>query len=114
MRAYKNSANQSQKMLASTVQFSTYDQTPTQLHRQTRDLPQEERRYDRRTGPEQKQRSPAPSGPNSAPTNRTHPVHHVPHPLARAVLAATREAGRTGQRSTLEHHPRNQRPSETG
>ena len=28
MRAYKNSANQSQKMLASTVQFSTYDQTP--------------------------------------------------------------------------------------
>jgi hypothetical protein len=28
-RAYKNSANQSLKMLASTVQFSTYDQTPT-------------------------------------------------------------------------------------
>jgi hypothetical protein len=28
-RAYKNSYVQSQKMLASTVQFSTYDQTPT-------------------------------------------------------------------------------------
>jgi hypothetical protein len=27
---------QSQKMLASTVQFSTYDQSPTRLHRQTR------------------------------------------------------------------------------
>jgi hypothetical protein len=35
----------------------------------------------------------------------TTPDHHVPHPLTRAVLAATRKAGRTGQCSTLEHHP---------
>ena len=55
---------------------------------------------------------PAPSGPNSVPTNQTTPAHHVPHPQTRAVLAATREAGRTSQRSTLEHHPRNPRPSE--
>src|SRR5919112_3731824 len=35
VRAYKNSANQSQKMLASTVQFSTYDQTPATGPHQT-------------------------------------------------------------------------------
>ena len=35
-RAYKNSYVQSQKMLASTVQFSTYDQTPPTRPRQTR------------------------------------------------------------------------------
>ena len=34
-RAYKNSYVQSQKMLASTVQFSTYDQTPIDPRRQT-------------------------------------------------------------------------------
>ena len=39
MRAYKNSANQSQKMLASTVQFSTYDQTPITRPHQTREIP---------------------------------------------------------------------------
>ena len=75
--------------------------------------------------------TPDPSGPNNVsgttatpahfphhPTaavlmNRTTPVHRVPHPRARAVLAATRKAGRTGQRSTLEHHPRNLQPVET-
>jgi hypothetical protein len=35
-RAYTNSANQSQKMLASTVQFSTYNQKPPTRPHQTR------------------------------------------------------------------------------
>ena len=51
-------------MLASTVQFSTYDQTPTRLHRLTRTSPQGQRRYDRRSAPTQEQR---------------------PHPVPRAV-----------------------------
>src|SRR3954466_10684366 len=42
VRAYKNShANKSQKMLASTVQFSTYDQTPiTRPHQPCPEHPQ--------------------------------------------------------------------------
>ena len=40
---------QSQKMLASTVQFSTYDQPPVTRPRQTPTPPQGARRYDRRT-----------------------------------------------------------------
>ena len=66
----------SQKMLASTVQFSTYDQTPVTRPHQTHDLPQETQRYedadrpcrDPRTPP---QGRPVPSGPNSVPTNRS-------------------------------------------
>src|SRR4051794_37565201 len=42
---------QSQKMLASTVQFSTYDQTPPTCPRQTRALPQEAQRYEKQDGP---------------------------------------------------------------
>jgi hypothetical protein len=44
-RAYTNSANQSQKMLASTVQFSTTNQKPPTHPRQTHALPQETQRY---------------------------------------------------------------------
>src|SRR3954469_12250245 len=45
------------------------------------------------------------------------PHHRVPHPTShrrRAVLAATRRAGRTGQRSTLELRLEHPRPPETG
>ena len=53
MRAYKNShTNKSQKMLASTVQFSTYDQTPITRPHQPRTLPQEIQRYEMQTGPD--------------------------------------------------------------
>jgi len=51
-RAYKNSYVQSQKMLASTVQFSTYDQTPPPRPRQTPDSPQGTRRYEKQDGPD--------------------------------------------------------------
>ena len=81
---YKNSANQSQKMLASTVQFSTYDQRPTALHRRTprnaggtTDRPALSR-----------QRLPAPSGPNSVPTAGPPPATRVPRTPRCAVLAA--------------------------
>ncbi len=47
----------------------------------------------------------APSGPNSVPTTTT-PPDPLPHtPQGGAVLGAGRTGGRTGQRSTLEHHP---------
>ena len=39
-------------MLASTVQFSTYDQTPITRPHQTPDLPQETKRYEMQTGPD--------------------------------------------------------------
>src|SRR3954451_9163951 len=65
-------------MLASTVQFSTYDQTPTRLHRQTRTSPQGQRRYDRRSALTREETvttppggGPALSGPNSVPTTTT-------------------------------------------
>jgi hypothetical protein len=51
VRAYTNSTTQSQKMLASTVQFSTYDQTPATRPHQTHALPQETQRYEIQTGP---------------------------------------------------------------
>ena len=67
-------------MLASTVQFSTYDQTPPTRPRQTHAPPQGTRRYENRTGPDREATThpvhpgePALSGPNSVPTNR------VPH-----------------------------------
>ena len=36
--------------------------------------------------------------------------HPVPHAPKDAVLGAAAAAGRTGQRSTLEHHPRSVQP----
>jgi hypothetical protein len=98
-------------MLASTVQFSTYDQTPPTRPRQTR---HSHRRpggtRNRKALPEKKRPSPtgerpALSGPNSVPTTG-HPPPPAFHTPEGAVLAAMTTAGRTGQRSTLEHHPR--------
>ena len=51
-RTYTNPVLQSQKMLASTVQFSTYDQTPPTRPRQTHALPQEAQRYEKQDGPD--------------------------------------------------------------
>ena len=42
---------QSQKMLASTVQFSTYIQTPVTRPHRTHALPRETQRYEEQTGP---------------------------------------------------------------
>jgi hypothetical protein len=93
-------------MLASTVQFSTYDQTPTRLHRQTRTSPREQRRYDRRsalTTDETVARSlrTQQRAYDPTPTIRT-PVHAHPRRDMQYWEPATR-AGRTGQCSTLEH-----------
>ena len=70
---------QSQKMLASTVQFSTYDQPPVTRPHQPRPTHEWRRRYEMQTGPEQKQRFPAPSGPNSVPTTTTPAPPRSPH-----------------------------------
>src|SRR4051812_5587574 len=110
-------------MLASTVQFSTYDQTPTRLHRQTRTSPRGQRRYDRRSAPTRDQRSarappdePAPSGPNSVPTNRFPTTGlRSTHTRGHAVLGA-RDAGRPNWSAfhprAPPHTPR--RPPENG
>src|SRR5688572_33315152 len=59
-------------MLASTVQFSTYDRSLPDHPRRTRHLPREARRYENRRAPPEitdpVPRMPAPSGPNSVPT----------------------------------------------
>jgi hypothetical protein len=63
------------------------------------------RRYEMQDGPDDEvERFPVPSGPNSVPTTRTPPRPPRSTPRG-AVLAAPDRAGRTGQRSTLEHHP---------
>ena len=101
---------QSQKMLASTVQFSTYDQTPVTRPRRTQPAPQDSWWYEMQTGPEEftvarslrtQQRAYGPT--------LTHHMRSMPRG---AVLAAADDAGRTGQRSTLEHHPRCVQPVE--
>ena len=78
--------NRVKKMLASTVQFSTYDQTPITRPRQTHPrpagaTPQGRWWYEMQTGPDTRATPPtprdppragsAPSGPNSVPTDRS-------------------------------------------
>jgi hypothetical protein len=97
---------QSQKMLASTVQFSTYDQTPITRPRRTQPTPRGNWWYEEQTGPDEKKRSPAPSGPNSVPTTPVPRAIPVPHATeVTPYWGPTEAGGRTGQRSTLEHHP---------
>jgi len=104
-------------MLASTVQFSTYDQSPTRLHRQTRTSPQEQRRYDRRSALTEIT-SPGSPGARSLRTQQRayNPVLRpirVPHATeVTPYWGPTEAGGRTGQCSTLEHHPRCARPVE--
>src|SRR4051812_19304368 len=96
-------------MLASTVQFSTYDQTPPTHPRQTRDPPRETRRYENRRAL-QRSTAPVPREARSLRTQQraynhrttTTPVHT--HRGEQYWEPAT-AGGRTGQRSTLEHHP---------
>jgi hypothetical protein len=75
VRAYKNSPTyKSLKMLASTVQFSTYDQTPITRPHQPRHTLGCRQRYEMQTGPDTRSlHTPyrgwsALSGPNSVPT----------------------------------------------
>jgi hypothetical protein len=98
-------------MLASTVQFSTYNQTPATRPRQT-PAPTGTRRYEMQTGPDtERNETPPGAGPLSQdPTACLRPppppLRSTPHPpRGDAVLGAGTAAGRTGQRSTLEHHP---------
>src|SRR4051794_14626598 len=72
-------------MLASTVQFSTYNQTPVTRPHQTHAHPQETQRYEEQTGPEQDRDHPHRDGPLSQdPTaclrTRPSPAPRVPHP----------------------------------
>ena len=117
MRAYKTLQLQSQKMLASTVQFSTYDQTPTHTSPPNPPAPQAARRYENRTALTETTTTPVTRGVRSLRTQQRaydRPTPHRPRstrPRRDAVLGAGRQpAGRTGQRSTLEHHPRHPRP----
>ena len=74
---------QSQKMLASTVQFSTYDQTPVTRPRRTQPAPQDSRWYEMQTGPDTKDGHPVhPGGPlPQDPTACLRPTLHAPDPF---------------------------------
>ena len=103
----------SQKMLASTVQFSTNNQTPPTTPPPDPPPPRGRRRYEKQDGPEPRQHTRPHQGAARSlrtqqraydrPTAAT-PFHATP--AGAAVLGAATAAGRTGQRSTLEHHPR--------
>jgi hypothetical protein len=109
-RTYTNPVLQSQKMLASTVQFSTYDQTPVTRPHQT-STPHGEHSGMRcrpaltETNEPRFPGSPLPQDPTAC----LRPDQPLPPRSTRhrgdAVLGAAAAAGRTGQRSTLEHHP---------
>src|SRR3954447_775063 len=101
-------------MLASTVQFSTNKQPPPRPAPPDPNTPTGGRRSETRNGPASKKHPPrrtssAPSGPNSVPTNphRHQPTLHAPAPEGTTAVLAGRPQPdiRTGQRSTLEHHP---------
>src|SRR4051812_36012622 len=94
-------------MLASTVQFSTNKQPPATTPPPAPGHPE---RYDSQTGPVTRKRPPLPQDPTACLRPRNSPAARFPRtPCPRtdgAVLGADRRAGgRTGQRSTLEHHP---------
>src|SRR5690348_5258358 len=66
-------------MLASTVQFSTYNQTPARLSRQTCPTPQGEQRYDRRSALKRRNGRPLSQDPTAC-LQPAHSRHPVPHP----------------------------------
>src|SRR4051794_4474116 len=104
-----------QKMLASTVQFSTTHRPPAPTDPTSHPPPptrEASSRCEIRNGPGQRttdSRS-APSGPNSVPTTpRTPPTPdpRTPHAEGCRTAGPAGAGGRTGQRSTLEHPPGN-------
>ena len=109
-RTYTNPVLQSQKMLASTVQFSTYDQTPPTRPRQTHRTPHRDGGGTRHRTALQRSTAPVPRTARSLRTQQRaynrFPTTTAFHTPEGAVLAAMTAAGRTGQCSTLEHHPR--------
>jgi len=113
VRTYTNPVLQSQKMLASTVQFSTYNQTPPARPRQTRDLPQETRRYEKQDGPDREETVARSLRTQQRAYNPVLRAIRVPHATeVTPYWGPTEAGGRTGQCSTLEHHPRCARPVE--
>src|SRR3954453_9629675 len=115
VRGYKNSAEQSHKMLASTVQFSTYDQTPATRPHQTHPVHGRGQRYERQTGPDMSEQATPPQGRVRSlrtqqraydPPHRDRLRSTPPRPKTSGPYWEPATAGgRTGQRSTLEHHP---------
>jgi hypothetical protein len=120
---------QSQKMLASTVQFSTTHPRTTPptppAHPHPRTL-EHQQRYEIQAAPDEgtgpHPRTPpvigastragksAPSGPNSVPTTTTETTDPAPHATEATPYERPAPAGgRTSQRSTHEHHPDNPR-----
>ena len=81
VRAY-NSAKQRKKMLASTVQFSTYDQTPITRPHQPRTLPREAQRYEMQTGPAETTEPPVPRAARSLRTQQRAYDQTLPPPAA--------------------------------
>jgi hypothetical protein len=83
-------------MLASTVQFSTYNQTPATRPRRTQHAPQGNWWYEMQTGPEQKDQqvhpanrmSPLPQDPTACLRTGPPPPPRSPRPRGDAVLAA--------------------------
>src|ERR1700710_1203278 len=112
-------------MLASTVQFSKYGESPHIPHRQP-EHPSGVRRYDEHGALQSKQPHPhdrgrpVPSGPNSVPTTSSppsHAFHTLPHASVRSTSRTSSDlqvTSRTGQRSTLELRHEHPHPPETG
>jgi hypothetical protein len=125
-RAYHRLLSRSQKMLASTVQFSTNKQPPPAV------VPAEPRPPPGTSGPETgwpcakapapprapRGTGPLPQDPTACLRPPTHPdpAPHTPRPKTRRCRTGGRPCagGRTGQRSTLEHHPEHPRPPADG
>src|SRR3954467_1569640 len=86
---------QSQKMLASTVQFSTYNRPPTPTPPPNPVLPQENERYENQAGPDTR-KPPPPGNPGRARSLRTQQraYHRLPPP-PRSPPDLPQETGRT-------------------
>ena len=100
------------KMLASTVQFSTYDQTPATRPHQTSDPHGDHSGMRCRPAlqdndhPKPSSRGPLSQDPTAClRTGSRHPDSGPRTPAGVPYWEPATRAGRTGQRSTLEHHP---------
>ena len=105
---------QSQKMLASTVQFSTYNQTPPTRPRQTHPTPQGRQWYEEQESPVREETVARSLRTQQRAYNPVLRAIRVPHATeVTPYWGPTEAGGRTGQRSTLEHHPDNPSPLRT-